>query len=120
MSFASLLVHSCRIDRGVPGMPDRYGHEEKTYPTGETVPCLIQSVRGQEIEGPQLGGQVLADVRIFLQNSVTLAEQDHVVDVTSGHRIDTYDVQFVEMWDYGAAPHKEVLARAIETGEVSG
>lgn len=120
MSFSSLLVHACRVDRGVPGMADRYGHEEKTWPPGDTVDCLIQSVRGQEIEGASLGGQVMSDVRIFLAPSVVLAEQDRITDVTPDHRTDTYDVQYVETWDYGAAAHKEILARAILTGEVSG
>lgn len=119
MSMRSLMVHSCRIDRAIPGLADRYGHTEKSWPAGETVRCLIQDVRGQEIEGPQLGGQIVADVRVYLELPVVLAEQDRITDVTAGHKDDEYDVQFVQTWDYGTAPHHEVFAKAIATGEVS-
>lgn len=119
MSFATLMVHSCRIDRAIDGIPDPTGHAVESWPPGETVPCLIQSVRGQEITGPQLGGQIISDVRIYLGPTVILAEQDKITDVTPGHKADLYDVQYVESWDYGTAPHKEILALNVGTGDVS-
>jgi hypothetical protein len=118
MTLDALMVHSCRIDRAIPGMPDRYGHTVKTFSPGETVRCLIQNIQGQEREGPQLGGQVVSDSRIYLGAAVLIAEQDQITDVTTGHLADVYDVQLVETWDYGTA-HREVAARKITTGEVS-
>ena len=119
MALVNLMVHSCRIDRAIPGAADRYGHTVKDWPPGETVRCLIQSLRGQEQEGPALGGQVVSDSRIYLEASVLVAEQDRITDVTTGHLADLYDVQFVSSWDYGTA-HHEILARKVATGEVSG
>lgn len=115
MSFGTLLKHSLVVQRAAPGMPDRYGHTEPGYSDGETVRGLVQSVRGQEILGPSLGGQVISDVRIFLE-PVELDAQDRLVDVTTGHHDKVYEVQFVEDAG-GQGHHLEVLARAIGSGE---
>lgn len=119
--FASLLRHQFVIQRAMPGMPDRYGHTEPSWPDGETVAGLVQSIKGQEILGPALGGTVISDVRIFVE-PVELDEQDRLKDVTAGHHDAIYEVQFVE--DAGGqigsgsqGDHLEVFARNISSGE---
>lgn len=115
MTFTALLTHSLVVQRALLGMPDDYGHAEPTWPDGETVKGLVQSLRGREIVGPSLGGQVVSDVQIFLA-PVEIDEQDRLRDVTPGHGGVVYEIQFVEDAG-GQAHHLEVFARLITSGE---
>lgn len=110
-----MLKHTLVIQRATTSMPDRYGHTEPTWPDAETVRGLVQSLKDIEVNGPALGGQVIGDVRIYLE-PVELDEQDQIKDITAGHHDALYLVNSV-IDAGGQGTHLEVLATNIDSGE---
>ena len=63
MSIESRFLHTLTVQHGVSGTEDAWGHAAVTFPdyAWVTVRGLVQERTGREINGPSLGGTVIAD-----------------------------------------------------------
>lgn len=105
MSFDSLLIDICTVQRYTEGAVDDAGHPTLTWADHLTnEPCRLTTANGKELKvGAEL---VVADYRLFL-GDVDIIEQDRVV-------IDslTYEVLLVEIYaDHTADHHKQCWLR---------
>ena len=109
MSYASLLISLCTIQRFAESLPpDDYGNPIKTWDLTyiEDEPCRLVASTGREIKvGAEI---VVADYKLFLSD-VDITEQDRVV-------IDslTYEILLVQDYaDHTASHHKQCWLRIV-------
>lgn len=128
MSIASLMSQTLTIRRLVSATTsgstttDPWGHpgvvtaatpvtvEVRTYVDYATVRGLVQERTGQEVQGPQLQGTVVANAVIFLPFGTDVTTQDRVRNVADGFE---YDVLYVKN-AAGRSHHLECDARRVE------
>jgi len=106
MSFETLLINSCVIQRDIGGAADAYGNLAKDWQTHLTEDCLIQPSGGQEV---RVGAEVVvADYLLFLAD-VDVTEQDRILlDLV------IYQILLVKREQDGAgAHHRELWLKAI-------
>ena len=99
MSYTSLLIQTCTIQRFSEGVPDAYGNPVLTWDLTylEDEACRLTASSGREIKvGAEI---VVADYKLFL-GDVDITEQDRVV-------IDslTYEVLLVQDYADGLSNH---------------
>jgi len=111
LSYTSLLINTCTVQRYTEGVADDYGTPTLTWADHLTdIACRLSSAMmgrgGQEIKvGAEL---VLADHTIFL-GDVDVTEQDRIV-IDS----DTYEVlMVVDRQDGATSHHKECFVRVV-------
>lgn len=107
MSFVSLLINTCTVERYTIGAADAYGIPAKTWANHLTdEACRLMATTGREV---LVGAEVvIADYKLFI-GDVDITEQDRVV-------IDsiTYEVLLVEdKQDDSASHHKECAMRVV-------
>ena len=116
MSFTSLLIETCTIERYGTGIADAYGTPEKTWadiPTLVDEPCrLMAGTSGSNTSAGReftIGAKlVVADYIMFI-GDVDITEQDRVV--TGGV---TYEILMVaDRADGISSHHKEVWLKAV-------
>ena len=105
MSYSTLLIHVCTIQRFTEGAADSYGNPSLTwadYLVDE--PCRLTTSSGREVKvGAEI---VIADYRLFVED-IDITEQDRVV---IGGNI--YEVLLVQGYsDDSASHHKQVWMR---------
>ena len=98
MSYTSLLIKNCTVERYTEGAPDDYGPPVLTWADHLTdEPCRLTSGGGREIKvGAEL---VVADYKLFV-GDVDITEQDRII-------IDslTYEILLVENYADGSSDH---------------
>ena len=111
MSYLSLLINTCTVQRYAEGVADDYGTPTLTWADHLTdIACRLSSgsakTQGREIKvGAEL---VIADHTIFL-GDVDVTEQDRIV-IDS----DTYEVlMVVDRKDGATSHHKECFVRVV-------
>ena len=108
MSYASLLIDVCTIQRNTPGAPDDYGHKAEAW-AGHLVnePCRIMATQSREIaQGAQV---VIAGYQMFL-NDVDVTERDRAI-----HNAITYEILQVSTRQDGETEHhKELFLRTLK------
>ncbi len=106
MSFASLLIDTCTVQRYTEGGPDDYGNPIETWDLTyiENEPCRLVASTGREIKvGAEI---VVADYKLFLE-SVDIIEQDRVI--IGGL---TYEILLVQDYsDDSVSHHKQCWLR---------
>ena len=116
MSFASLLIHIADIKRyTLDGGTDDYGKPTGTWipPTYSDEPCRLVSTGGREIKvGAEI---VISDWKLFVDDSVTVTEQDRVDNIrlaSTGFVIDssTFEIILVQERSNGISNHHYELA----------
>ena len=118
MSFDDLLIHTCDIYTLVQGAQGSYGTPAICYSSAYVdEPCRIMSIVAREIlVGAKL---VISDWKLFLEDTVTIDEQDRVSDIklrADGTVIDasTYEVLQVQPRSNGVDEHhKEVFLQKV-------
>jgi hypothetical protein len=77
MSFDSLLIDTCNIQRFTAGVADDYGHPAKTWPTLHSdEPCRHISGKGREIK---IGQEVVVIYDELFVGDIDVTEQDRVI-----------------------------------------
>ena len=104
MSYASLLIDSCVIQRFTAGLPDAYGNPTLVWADHLTVDCRLVASSGREIKvGAEI---VVADYKLFVE-SIDITERDRVV--IGGN---TYEVLLVQDYaDDSVSHHKQCWLR---------
>ncbi len=106
MSYTSLLIHTCTIQRYTEGIADSYGNPTLTWDLTylENQSCRLVAAPGKELKiGAEL---VIADYKLFLE-SIDITEQDRVV--IGGL---TYEVLLVQDYsDDSVSHHKQCWLR---------
>ena len=105
MSYTSLLIETCTVQRFTEGAQDDYGNPALTWADHLTdEPCRLVAGSGKEIKvGAEL---VVADYKLFL-GDVDIIEQDRV-----GLNSLTYEVLLVKNYaDKTADHHKQCWLR---------
>ncbi len=109
MTFASLLINTCTVERFTEGAADGYGNPALTWADHLTdAACRASTPKNREV---QVGAEVvLADLQLFL-GDVDITEQDRVV--LGGL---TYEVlSAVDRQDGTADHHMECMLRAVKS-----
>jgi len=77
MSFASLLINICTVQRFTAGAQDAYGNPAETWnPIHTDIACRWSTPKNREV---RVGAEVvLADLLVFV-NDIDVTEQDRVV-----------------------------------------
>jgi len=77
MSYDSLLVNSCTIQRYTEGVQDDYGNPDKTWAVLHTdEPCRWSTPKNREI---MVGAEVvIAELELFL-GDIDITERDRVI-----------------------------------------
>ena len=76
MTFAMLLINTCTIERFTADDTDDYGNPTGTW-AGTDEPCRLQAGVGRELK---IGAEVvIADYKLFLNESADITERDRVV-----------------------------------------
>ena len=107
MSFASLLINTCIVQRNTPGVADSYGQPTASWADHLTdEACRLMATTGREVA---VGAEVvIADYKLFL-GDVDITEQDRVI-INSV----TYEVLLVGNRQNGTGSHhKECFMRAV-------
>lgn len=105
MSYTSLLIQTCTIQRFTEGVADSYGAPTLTWADHlADQACRLETAKGKELKvGAEI---VVADYKLFLL-SVDVTEQDRVV--LGGL---TYEILLVEDYLNGTTSHhKQVWLR---------
>ena len=105
MSYTSLLIDTCTIQRYTEGAKDNYGNPILTWADHLVdEPCRLTTAKGRELKvGAEI---VIADYKLFVE-SIDVTEQDRIV--ISGN---TYEILLVEDYTDGSASHhKQVWLR---------
>ena len=108
MSYESLLIDVCTIQRNTPGVPDDYGHKEDAWADHLVdEPCRIMATQSREIaQGVEI---VIAGYQMFL-NDVDVTERDRVI-----HNAITYEILQVSTRQDGETEHhKELFLRTLK------
>jgi hypothetical protein len=108
MSYASLLIDSCDIQRFSLGAADAYGNLAKSWANLHAAePCRWSTPSNREV---RVGAEVvLADLILFV-GDITITEQDRVVIGTMTYEI----LSVIPCQDGTGAHHKECLLRTVE------
>jgi len=106
MSYTSLLIDTCTIERFGEGAADAYGKPAITWSDHLTEACRLQAGVGKELT---IGAEVVvADYKLFL-GDVDVTEQDRAI--VEGV---TYQILLVMNRSNGVDDHhKECLMRAV-------
>ncbi len=107
MSFASLLINTCTVQRNTPGAGNDYGWPAESWADHlPDIDCRIMPLEGVEL---RIGAEVvIAEYKLFL-NDVDITEQDRVVLDSI-----TYEVLLVKDIQNGVSDHhKECMLRAV-------
>ena len=114
MSFDSLLIHTCDIGALTQGDADDYGHPAKTWPLSYTSQaCRIMPTVGREVK---VGAEVvISNWKLFVDNSVTVDEQDQISNIKNASTgtvidADTYEIILIMMRSNGTSLHHKELA----------
>ena len=105
MSYTSLLIDTCTVQRFTEGAADGYGVPARTWADNLTdQACRLVTMPGTELK---IGAEiVIADYKLFVQD-IDIIEQDRVV--ISGL---TYEVLLVQDYsDQTVTHHKQVWLR---------
>lgn len=105
MSYTSLLIDTCTVQRFSEGAQDAYGAPVLTWSDNlSDIACRLQDGNGVELKvGTEI---VVADFKLFL-GDVDITEQDRVVIGTV-----TYEILLAkELQDGFNGHHKEVFLR---------
>ncbi len=106
MSYTSLLIDLCTIQRYTEGVADAYGNPTLTWDLTYLVDelCRLVASPGREIKvGAEI---VIADYKLFL-DSIDITEQDRVV--MGGN---TYEILLVQDYaDHTDSHHKQCWMR---------
>ena len=106
MSFESLLIDTCTVQRFTEGIVDDYGSPAKTWGTHITdEPCRLVANPNREIK---VGAEVvIADYDLFI-GDVDVTEQDQIIieDIT-------YEIISVILRKSFSSHHKELLMRVV-------
>lgn len=108
MSYESLLIDVCTIERNTPGAPDDYGHTVDVWANHLVdEPCRLMATRSREIaQGAEV---VIAGYQMFL-NDVDVTERDRVI-----HNSITYEIlQVSTRQDSKTEHHKELMLRTVK------
>ena len=102
MSYTSLLIDTCTVQRFSEGAPDSYGNPILTWADELTdIACRLESAKGRELKvGAEI---VVADYKLFV-GSVDITEQDRIVIGSN-----TYEILLVEDYSNGLASHHKQL-----------
>ena len=85
MSFDSLLIDTCDIQRYTEGAADDYGHPVKTWtPLHDDEPCRHISGQGREVK---VGQEVVIIYDELFVGDIDVTEQDRVVIDTVTYQI---------------------------------
>ena len=105
MSYTSLLIDTCTIERFSEGSADTYGAPTLTWAAVLTdIDCRLVSITGQELK---IGAEiVVADYKLFLED-VTLTERDRAVISSIAYEI----LLVLSKADSLGGHHKECLMR---------
>lgn len=109
MSYTSLLINTCTIQRFTAGAQNAYGNPAKAWADIATdEPCRWSTPQNREIK---VGAEVvLADLQLFLGADTVITEQDRVV--LDGA---TYEVLSAADRQNGSANHHvECLLRTVK------
>ncbi|MBT9146029.1 MAG: hypothetical protein DDT42_01908 [candidate division WS2 bacterium] len=108
VSFRSLLINRCNIQRYVPGALDEYGHPIRTW--GNLLldePCRWSTPKNTEIKaGIEI---VIADLKLFLRNNVGITEKDRVILKGRAYEI----ISVVKRQDGIGLHHVEALLKTV-------
>lgn len=115
MSFDSLLIHIADIKRYTPdGGRDDYGNPTGTWGNVYSdEPCRLVSTRGREVK---IGAEVvISDWKLFVDDSVTVTEQDRIDNIrlrATGVVVDssTFEILLVQPRSDGVSEHHKELA----------
>lgn len=119
MSFASLLIHIADIKHyDLDGGVDAYGKPTGAWtPIYTDEPCRLVSSRGREIK---VGAEVvISDWKLFVDDSVTVTEQDRIDNIrlaSTGAVVDgsTFEILLVQLRSNGvSAHHKELTIQKV-------
>ena len=108
MSFNSLLINSCTVQRFTAGVIDAYGNPAETWAALHTdIACRHSTPKNREV---QVGAEVvLADLLLFV-NDIDVTEQDRVVLNSL-----TYETLSVVPRQNGTGGHhKELFIRVVK------
>ena len=105
MTYTSLLIETCTVQRYTEGAEDAYGKPARTWADNLTdQACRLVAMPGTELKiGVEI---VVADYKLFVQD-IDITEQDRVV-------IDslTYEVLLIQTYADGISDHhKQVWMR---------
>ena len=107
MSYESLLIDVCTIERNSPAAIDDYGHKADAWANHLVdEPCRLMATQSREIaQGAQV---VIAGYKLFL-NDVDVTERDRVI-----HNSITYEILQVSTRQDGTTEHhKELFLRTV-------
>ncbi len=105
MSYTSLLIDTCTIQRFTEGVADAYGNPTLVWADHLVdESCRLTTAKGRELK---IGAEiVVADYKLFVE-SIDITEQDRVV--LDGN---TYEILLVEDYaDDSSNHHKQIWLR---------
>lgn len=106
MSYTSLLIHTCTVQRFTEGVADDYGNPISTWNLTylENQACRLVAAPGTELKvGAEI---VIADYKLFVED-IDITEQDRVVISSL-----TYEVLLVQEYsDDSSSHHKQCWLR---------
>ena len=108
MSYESLLIDVCTIERNTPGAVDDYGHTVDAWADHLVdEPCRLMATQSREIaQGAMV---VIAGYKMFL-NDVDVTERDRAI-----HNSITYEILQVSTRQDGTTEHhKELFLRTLK------
>lgn len=117
MSFASLLIHTCDIKRFTEGAADGYGNPAKTWANVYTTqPCRLVATGGREVKKD--AEVVISNWQLFLDDSVTVSEQDRISNIcySDGTVLDgsTFEILLVQLRSSGTLHHYEMALQKVK------
>ena len=112
MTYTSLLINECDVERYTEGAVDGYGHPVRTWAVHlDDIACRIQDAGGVGRSGREItvGAEVvIADYKLFL-GDVDVTEQDRVVLDSV-----TYEILMVtDKQDSASSHHLECYLRTV-------
>jgi len=108
MTYDSLLIDTCDIQRFTEGIVDDYGHRAKTWTNlHEDEPCRHVSGKGREVK---IGQEVVIIYDELFVGDIDVTEQDRVVIDTVTYQI----VAVVFRKDNLGAHHKHCFLEVVK------
>ena len=111
MSYTSLLISTCTVERYTAGAADAYGAPVRTWAdhlTDQACRLSVPTTRDQSREVVVGAEVVLADYKLFMQD-VDVTEQDRILLAAI-----TYEILLVQRRSDGAVGHhKELFLRVV-------
>lgn len=115
MPISDRYVHDLVLQRATEGEPDRTGHRAPVFLPENYVPFRgnMQERTGIEVQGPDLGGTIVANAVCFAPLTLEPSERDRIA-----HGDLLYDVLFVKRLAFGSRnDHLEIGNRSIRSGQ---